>query len=210
MPTARAQFEDALQANAPIFGIQLGANDSARLGEYYELVLKWNDRLHLVAPCSPEEFATRHVLESLLVLPHLGTGTRLIDVGSGAGLPAIPCLAIDGRLHGTLFESSKRKAVFLKEALQQLTVPARAQVIPMRFEETVAPAADVVTCRAIDQFEKLLPDLIRWAPPKSTLLFFAGIELAEEILRLFPSAEREHIPLSERRFLMKIDRRTAP
>jgi len=207
MPTARAQFEDALQANAPVFGIQLGAHDSAALGEYYELVLKWNDRLHLVAPCSPEEFATRHVLESLLVLQHVGTGTQLIDVGSGAGLPAIPCLTTDDRLHGTLFESSRRKAVFLREALQQLRVSARAQVIPMRFEETVAPAADVVTCRAIDRFEQVLPDLAHWAPPKSTLLLFAGIELAEEILRLFPSAERQRVPLSDRRFLVKVDRR---
>src|SRR5713226_4938610 len=92
MPTSTDTFGQALRDNAAEFGIQLGVDDVQRLSNYYELLLKWNVRLHLVAPCPPEEFATRHVLESLALLRHLPQNARVVDVGSGAGLPIIPCL----------------------------------------------------------------------------------------------------------------------
>src|ERR1044072_140663 len=212
MPTPREQlveqFKAALWTNAPRFKTELNATEVDRRGQYYELLLKWNDRLHLVAPCSPEEFATRHVLESLLVLPHLGRNDQLIDVGSGAGLPAIPCFVANTRLHGPLIDSSKRKAVFLREALHHLDLSRRAQVVADRFEKTVVASADVVTCRAIDQFTAVLPELIDWAPAGSTLLFFGGEDLFTEILKLLPTAEKQLIPLSERRFLIKASRRS--
>jgi 16S rRNA (guanine527-N7)-methyltransferase len=207
MPTPREQlvkqFEAALRTNAPHFKTELSADEVARLGQYYEFLLKWNDRLHLVAPCAPEEFATRHVLESLLVLAHIGGGTELVDVGSGAGLPAIPCCVANARLRGTLIESSKRKGVFLKEALHHLNLSRRVQVTADRFQETSAGSADVVTCRALEQFTAVLPALIAWAPAGATLLFFGGEDLFTEIRKFLPAAERQLIPLSERRFLIK-------
>jgi 16S rRNA (guanine527-N7)-methyltransferase len=208
MPTPREQFEAALWMNAPHFKTELTDDGVARLGQYYDLLLKWNDRLHLVAPCSPEEFATRHVLESLLVLQHIGGGTQLIDVGSGAGLPAIPCFVASARLDGTLIDSSKRKAVFLKEALHHLGLSRRVQVVADRFEKTTVASADIVTCRAIDQFAKVLPELIAWAPANSNLVFFGGEDLFTAVLKLLPAAEKQLIPLSERRFLIKAVRKT--
>ena len=201
------QFEAALRTSAPHFKTELSADVVARLGQYYEFLLKWNERLHLVAPCSPEEFATRHVLESLLVLRHIESSTQLVDVGSGAGLPGIPCFVANARLHGTLIDSSKRKAVFLKEALNHLGLSRRVHVVAGRFQETVLASADVVTCRAIDQFTAVLPELIAWAPPGSKLRFFGGEDLFAEIRKLMPEAEKEHIPLSERRFLIKATRK---
>ena len=92
----------------------------AQLGAFYSLLTRWNDRLHLVAPCSPEEFATRHVLESLLLLKHLPQDAKIADIGSGAGLPIIPCLIARADLKATLIESSQKKTVFLREALNNL------------------------------------------------------------------------------------------
>ena len=69
--TLIAQFTIALQQNAEKFDVELTTPEIERLQSYYALILKWNERLHLVGPCSPEEFATRHVLESLLLLRHL-------------------------------------------------------------------------------------------------------------------------------------------
>src|SRR2546421_6694537 len=115
-PRSSQRFVIALSENARDFGLELKDSAIARLQSYYELLLKWNDRLHLVAPCSPEEFATRHVLESLLLLRHLPQNARVVDVGSGAGLPIIPCLIMRLDLRATLIESSPRKAVFLREA----------------------------------------------------------------------------------------------
>ena len=84
-----ARFTIALQQNAEEFDVELTTPAIERLQSYYALILKWNERLHLVGPCSPEEFATRHVLESLLLLRHLPTNASVADIGSGAGLPIV-------------------------------------------------------------------------------------------------------------------------
>ena len=202
MPTSIDTFDQALRDNAAEFGIQLGADDVKRLSNYYELLLKWNDRLHLVAPCPPEEFATRHVLESLMLLHHLPQNARGVDVGSGAGLPIIPCLIMRADLRATLIESSRRKAVFLREALRDANSREPARLTVARFEQTTAPEADFVTCRALDRFQEFLPALIEWAPPASTLLLFAGEELRKQIEILLPFAKTERIPRSDRRFLI--------
>ena len=175
MPAAIESLRQALREHAPDFGIQFRESDIERLGGYYRLLLKWNPRLHLVAPCSPEEFATRHILESLLLLPHLPHAARVTDVGSGGGLPIIPCLTVRPDLRVTLIESSQKKGVFLREALRQFAKPEPPSLLVTRFEETPAPAVDFITCRALDRFQKVLPGLIDWAPPSSTLLFFGGL-----------------------------------
>ena len=92
MQSELQRFEQSLRANGQAFGVALSDDALARLGTYYSLLTRWNDRLHLVAPCAPEEFATRHVLESLILLEHLPPEATIADVGSGAGLPIIPCL----------------------------------------------------------------------------------------------------------------------
>lgn len=202
MPTPTETFNQALRDNAAEFGIQLATDDVRRLGTYYELLRKWNDRLHLVAPCPPEEFATRHVLESLMLLPHLPPNARLVDVGSGAGLPIIPCLIVRADLRATLIESSPRKAVFLREALRDVNSREPATLAVARFEQTSAPEADFVTCRALDRFQQFLPALIEWAPAPGTLLLFAGEELRKQIEILLPNAKAELIPASDRRYLI--------
>ena len=202
MATPIEEFREALEAHAFEFGIALPADRLERLIDYYELIMKWNERLHLVAPCSPTEFATRHVLESLTLLKHLPVEAKIIDVGSGAGLPVIPCLLVRDDLRATLIESSNRKAVFLREALRPLSLPDRAQVIAARFEEVETPEADFVTCRALNRFSEILPALIDWAPRNSTLLIFAGESIRDQVQTTRGSVTVERIPHSERRFLL--------
>ena len=79
METATGEFAEAIGRSAAAFGLTLGDREIQRLGDYYALVMKWNARLHLVAPCSPQEFATRHVLESLLLLKHLPLNAAIVD-----------------------------------------------------------------------------------------------------------------------------------
>ena len=203
------EFTDAVIRNAPAFGLELSVENLQRLTGYYDLVMKWNDRLHLVAPCSPDEFAVRHILESLLVLKHLPANATVADVGSGAGLPIIPCLLVRDDLRATLFESSQRKGIFLKEALRLVTPPGRTQLVVSRFEDASSPPADFVTCRALERFSEKLPALIKWAQPGTAFAFFVGEALRRQILSLFPSAEVERIPKSDSRFLV-MSRRSSP
>jgi len=208
MTTQIERFGQALRKHAGDFAFHLKDREVSRLSTFYGLLLKWNSQLHLVAPCSPEDFATRHILESLFLLQHVSQEARVVDVGSGAGLPIIPCLIMRDDLRATLIESSGKKAVFLHEALRQVTSSRPPRVIVTRFEETAAPDADFVTCRAIDRFQQVLPKLIDWAPASSTLLLFVGRSLRAQIESLLPSAHAEQIPGSEQRFLIVAKRGT--
>lgn len=200
------EFIAALKAHAAGYRVQLSAQVVARLCDYYELVSAWNTPLHLVAPCSPAEFATRHVLESLLAIAYIPEGAHVIDVGSGAGLPIIPCLIARRGLHATLFESSTKKAIFLREALQRTHTRNATTVIAERFERSAAPRADFVTCRALNRFTEIFPKLVAWSPHGSTLLLFGGHTLQDQIKKAALAYEAVHIPESERRFLFIVTR----
>jgi 16S rRNA (guanine(527)-N(7))-methyltransferase RsmG len=192
-------FEQSLVANMGSFNIDLPAETVIRLGEYYSLLTRWNDRLHLVAPCSSEEFAVRHVLESLLLLNYLPADARVADIGSGGGLPIIPCLIVGPDLHATLIESSQKKAVFLREASNHLQL--NTTIIARPFEQVEPPCVSFVTCRALDQFMQKLPALIDWAPQGCKLLLFGGEALREELRKRNVNVEEFLIPQSEKRFL---------
>jgi 16S rRNA (guanine527-N7)-methyltransferase len=191
MQSELERFEKALLANMLSFGVELSPEALAQLRAYYSLLTRWNDRLHLVAPCSPEEFATRHVLESLVLLEHLPPDAKIADIGSGGGLPIVPCLIARPDLEATLIESSQKKAVFLREALKE--VGRSATIIARRFEEIKAPDVAFITSRALDQFTRKIPVLLTWAPKGSTLLLFGGENLM--------NGERLLIPGSEKRYL---------
>ena len=200
--TSVAQFTIALQQNAEKFDVELTTPEIGRLQSYYALILKWNERLHLVGPCSAEEFATRHVLESLLLLRHLPSNASVADIGSGGGLPIVPCLIARPDIRATLVESSQKKAVFLREALRSISARESAQVAAVRFEEIEAPAVEFITSRALNRFTELLPRLVDWAPPASTFLIYGGEVLSEKLHLLFSESRAELIPQSDRRFLI--------
>ena len=204
-----SRFTSALERRAREFAMELSAETILALDEYYALLSHWNDRVHLVAPCEPEEFATRHVLESLLLLRFLPPGTSFVDVGSGAGLPAIPCLIARPDLTATMFESSQKKSVFLREAINHLGIGNRATVIAKRFEDTKAPDVPFVTCRALDQFMTQFSKLIVWAPTSSTFLFFGGDTLRQQLQSQQAHYVEFLIPFSEKRFVFVVGQRSA-
>ena len=193
------RFEQALVANMGSFEIELSPETVTQLAEFYSLLTRWNERLHLVAPCEPEEFAVRHVLESLMLLRFLPQNGRVADIGSGGGLPIIPCLVTRPDLQATLIESSQKKAVFLREALNLLGLSAT--IIARRFEDVSPPLVSFVTCRALDQFTTQLSVLINWAPRGSTFLLFGGETLRYELEKTANTFERVLIPQSEKRYL---------
>ena len=177
------------------------------MSQYYELLRLWNARVHLVAPCSSAEFATRHVLESLVLLKHLPNNSSVADIGSGGGLPIIPCLIARTDLRAVLIEATQKKVVFLREALAQTGLAARASIVNERFENVSAPPVNFVTCRALERFEEMLPQLFAWAPANATLLLFGGAQLAAKIAGLGFSATTELMPHSHGRYLFVVQNR---
>jgi 16S rRNA (guanine527-N7)-methyltransferase len=198
------EFRETLKREANAYGVTISSPALDGLSQYYELLNEWSARMHLVAPCSPEEFATRHVLESLLVLKYLPDNASIAEVGAGAGLPLLPCLIVRPDISAVLIESAQKKAVFLREALTRTSTAKQATVIAERFEKVRVPAVGFVTCRALDRFEEMLRHLFDWVPSKTTLLLFGGLRLQRRIEKLGFEPEAELIPKSKARFLFVV------
>ena len=202
----RQDFASALRNNQQPFGINLEDKTVERLADYYDLVQQHNPILHLVAPCTAGEFATRHILESLTLLEFLPEGARFADVGTGAGLPSIPCLLAREDLHGTLIESKEKKIGFLKAVVERLGLSERAMLVNRQFSEVPRLDVDFITCRALDKFADKLPQLLKWAGAKP-LLLFGGPSLEEALEKANRKPQRHLMPLSERRYLFHVSAR---
>lgn len=200
-------FKQAIEKNQTVFGFNFDAEQISAFSDYYELIEKWNPRLHLVAPCTPEEFAVRHFLESLAILEFLPENAELTDVGTGAGLPSIPCLLARPDLRAGLVESNTKKAVFLREVLSKFNLHARATVINFRFEQADAPK-NFVTSRALDKFVEKLPGIIDWACNAERLLLFGGEKVRDKLTGLGLDFATKLIPDSERRFVFIVEPKT--
>ena len=196
----QSEFVKALKSYQTDFGVDLSEVVLERLEKYHDLILEHNTLLHLVAPCSPQEFATRHILESLTLLKHLPTNAKFVDVGSGGGFPAIPCLIARDDLAARLIESKEKKAAFLDKAIANFGLADRCEVVAKQFSETNAGDAEFVTCRALDRFNERLARLIRWSGERR-LLLFGGEETGRLLDDYRIKASRELMPLSERRYL---------
>jgi 16S rRNA (guanine(527)-N(7))-methyltransferase RsmG len=202
----RNLFIKAIREHQRAFGLMLNDNAIDRLGDYYELVQEHNPLLHLVGPCSPEEFAIRHILESLTLLEYLPQGAKFADIGAGAGLPSIPCLLVREDLKAALIESKEKKVGFLQMVLEKFDLTGRAKLYGSQFSEVGLPGVSYVTCRALDKFSTKLPQLIKWAKD-SHCLFFGGPAL-RTALENYGIIFREHLlPMSEQRYLFVIPAR---
>ncbi len=95
----------------------------AQLEHYQNMVLTWNKTFNLVSRQDVGRFVPRHLADSLTVLPYLASQGRLVDIGSGAGLPGIPlAIALPDR-EFTLVERSAKKVRFLKQVVREVGLP---------------------------------------------------------------------------------------
>jgi 16S rRNA (guanine(527)-N(7))-methyltransferase RsmG len=196
----RHEFITAIKTHQADFGLNLPDEKIARLADYYEIVMEHNAILHLVAPSSAEEFATRHILESLTLLEYFPQNARFADIGAGAGLPSIPCLLVRDDLQAVLIESKIKKTKFLEEAVERLGITDRVQIVNRQFEEAEAGNFTFVTCRALDKFTDKLPKLLKWSG-KRGLLFFGGNNLRDALQKQKVKFDEKLMPMSEQRYL---------
>ncbi len=193
---------DSIKKYQSNFGLELSPDKIKQLGVYYELVREHNDELHLVAPCDAEEFAVRHILESLYALQFLPEKAVFADVGTGAGLPSIPCLIVREDLMGKLIESKQKKDKFLSLVIEACYLRERAVLINKQFQEVKNIEVSHVMCRALDKFGKRVEQLKKWSD-NAEMLLFAGDSVRQELYRKKITFDEFLIPMSERRFIFK-------
>lgn len=133
-----------LEAGIAELGMSLDGRTVDRLLAYLDELVKWNAAYNLTAIRRPLEMVTRHLLDSLVLLPQVRG--PLIDVGSGAGLPGLPLAMAGSGLTVDLLDSNGKKARFLRHAVRALQLDG-VEVIEKRAEDwqPEAPYACVVS-----------------------------------------------------------------
>jgi 16S rRNA (guanine527-N7)-methyltransferase len=156
---------------------RLTTNELQHISTYIDILQRWNARINLTAIRTEEEIVTRHFGESLFAARHLFplcssvpsvvSGVRVADVGSGAGFPGIPIKLWAPEIALTLIESN------LKEVTRALTLTG-VNIQTARAESLAASSFDVVTLRAVERFESILPIAARLVAPAGRLALLVG------------------------------------
>jgi 16S rRNA (guanine527-N7)-methyltransferase len=143
------------------YGFAPTDKQSALIGAYIELLLKWNRVASLTTVTNPIEIVGRHFGESAFLTQVLPVeNCRLVDIGTGAGFPGFALKIAEPSIRLTLIESNKKKSAFLSEVVRILEF-TDVEICAERFEE-IRPQdieANVVTSRAVGEFKELL----RWS-----------------------------------------------
>jgi 16S rRNA (guanine527-N7)-methyltransferase len=204
------------------------------ISTYIDILIHWNARINLTAIRTPEEIVTRHFGESLFAARHLFpkeedreghdfsradrmlqketgasapeglTGTRVADLGSGAGFPGVPIKIWAPIVTLTLIESNQKKATFLRELTRALTLTniniqnARAETLP-------PSTFDVVTLRAVERLPKVLPVAVTLLAPNGLLALLISSSQLESTRSTLPNLTWDlpiPIPNSQSRTLL--------
>lgn len=158
------------------------------LQRYTELVVEWNQKINLVSRKDVEFFLENHILPSIVVVAAvpLPEKQRIVDIGSGGGLPAIPLAILKPEFEVVMLESILKKCSFLQHAIDVLELK-NTSAIRTRAEEADASllgSFDMVTARAVASVEKL----IKWGKPllkqsDSSWLLWKGESDEDDLLK---------------------------
>ena len=166
--TARAALQARLEQGIAALGLALPAGAVQRLLDYQALLERWNAAYNLTAIRDPAEMVTRHLLDSLAILPYVQGGT-LADLGTGPGLPGIPLAIAAPARQILLVDSNGKKVRFLREAIRALQLDG-VRAVQSRVED-VEGTFDCITARAFAS----LADMLGWG---GHLLAPGGVWLA--------------------------------
>jgi 16S rRNA (guanine527-N7)-methyltransferase len=174
------EFQDRLNRRARRVGVLLPGEAVAKLETYYRLLSAWNQKINLtglsLADPTPETF-DRLLIEPLAAARHVQPGaSRMIDVGSGGGSPALPFALAVPTIQLLMVESKTRKSVFLREAARALEM-TNVEVAASRFEQLLArpdlhEAHDLLTIRAVRIESRVLMSLQAFVRPGGQLFLF--------------------------------------
>jgi 16S rRNA (guanine527-N7)-methyltransferase len=179
-------------------GLALSAEAQMRLLSYLALIEKWNKVYNLTAIRDTQDMVREHLLDSLTVAEYVQPH-RVLDVGSGAGLPGIPLAIARPELTVTLLDSNGKKSAFLQQARIELQLP-NAEVVCTRVE-TYRPSAlfDTVVTRAFADTRTIAKLCVPLLNEKGIVLAMKGAAPADELAALPQGAAaarvvRLHVP----------------
>jgi len=168
-------------------GITVAESRLDLLEAHQNFVLEVNKNMNLTAIIDETEFAVKHIIDSMTLLPYLSQGASLADIGSGAGFPGIVIKIMRDDLNVTLIESRQKKADFLKKAVDKLKI--KAEVFNSRAEDlpSMGIEFDICVARAVAPLDKLIKYALPLVRPGGLFLAMKGPEISGELEKAKPA-----------------------
>lgn len=181
-------LQTQLAAGIAALGLALPADAEAKLLAYLALLDKWNRVYNLTAVRDTERMVSHHLLDSLAAVPFF-QGGRVLDVGSGGGLPGIPLAIARPDLQVTLIDSIAKKTAFLLQAKTELGLD-NLSVVTNRVEDYRPETGfDLITSRAFSDLREFVALTRHLLKPAGRWLAMKGLYPHEE-LALLPAGVR--------------------
>lgn len=187
MPNINEIFLNSFQKeNIAVTDTQL-----AQFIRYYELLIEWNEKINLTAITEPADVAIKHFADSLLALKMLPDDNwqhkKLIDIGTGAGFPAIPLKIMKQSLDVTLFDSLQKRLNFLDTVCRELSLEnirtAHGRAEDGGQDKTMRERYDIACARAVAKMPVLLEYTMPFVKVGGYFLALKGPELDEELVQ---------------------------
>ncbi len=141
-------------------GVVLSEDQLQSLKLYIDLLSAANQRMNLTAIEDEGEMVRKHLLDCLMVVPHIVAQGAMLDLGSGAGLPGIPLAVAVPQLRVTLLDSVGKKVAFLRDTVKEMGLSDRVEAVSGRAEQTghalhMRESYDMVISRAVARLNVL-------------------------------------------------------
>lgn len=166
-------------------GLDLSDDQCQRLVDFGKLLLKWNAVYSLTSVTSEEDILKRHLLDSLSFVSAISKRKihRILDAGSGGGLPAIPLAVVRPDIQVVMSDSKKKKTAFLQQVCLSLGL-ANAEVVHGRVEELMLGSFDAISCRAFSSLARTVSLTSRHLRKGGVWLMMKGKDPVDEIREL--------------------------
>ena len=173
------RYAQELNDAANTMSVELSETATEKLLKYLFLLEKWNKAFNLTAVRDTDEMLSRHLVDSLSIVPYI-KGSRILDVGTGAGLPGIPLAILFPECHFTLVDSNIKKTRFITQSLIELGLKnvevQHARVETLKFDE---PFQQVVS-RAFASLEKMVTLCHPHLANNGQFLAMKGLDMLDE------------------------------
>ncbi|MBQ4153103.1 MAG: 16S rRNA (guanine(527)-N(7))-methyltransferase RsmG [Oscillospiraceae bacterium] len=186
------QFQEYLKARAAGEGFSLTDGQLADFQQYATLLVDWNNRMNLTAITAPQEIAVKHFLDSIMLLRYapLPEGSRMIDVGTGAGFPAVPIKTVRPDLKVTLLDSLNKRITFLSalsEALGQDNTCIHARAEEGGRKPELREQFDLATARAVAPMRLLAEYCLPYVKQGGLFVAMKGPDVEAELEEAKPA-----------------------
>lgn len=188
MTSATSAHHHAVPRASPAQREGLPENAHAKFDAYLDLLAKWNRTFNLTAIRERPQMVTHHLNDALAVLAHLPATRRLrlLDVGTGGGVPGIPLAIARPGWEVVLLDSNRKKVTFLTQAIIELDL-SNVRAVASRVEDYATDAPfDVVISRAFSDLRSFAAAAVRHLAPDGLLVAMKGVLPNDEIAALPP------------------------